>query len=512
MTLTIPLLDGELWWGGAVADASAMPFHAGTRHSRDLAHHSGALGHEGGQQNQSAPVLVSSGGRYVASSSPFVFTFDGGVLSVVGGDVVLGETGGTLRDAYREASATFFPPSGATPARELFTGPQYNTWIEMPFTPTQESVLAYVRRMLDDGMPPGVVMIDDCWAVDYGVWSFDLARFPDPRGMVEQLHAWGCRVMLWVVPFVSADSFVFRTLEAAGLLIRDASGGTAVRRWWNGFSALLDLSNPASVSWLCDRLDALVELGVDGFKFDAGDLDHYRDDDVTVGGYSPVEMCEAWARVGLRYPFNEYRACWRMGGQGLAQRLHDRPPSWGSDGIAGLVPALVTQGLIGLAYSCPDMVGGGELDAMAGVVDQELFVRYAQVAALSPMMQFSLSPSRVLDEERRAAVMRALELRAQLRDEVVRLVDEAAATGEPVVRAMGYHEPELAGVTDQFFLGADVVVAPVVERGARTRTVQVPAGEWVLDDGTALSGPGSVELEVPLERVPVLRRAATTGR
>jgi DNA/RNA-binding domain of Phe-tRNA-synthetase-like protein len=52
-------------------------------------------------------------------------------------------------------------------------------------------------------------------------------------------------------------------------------------------------------------------------------------------------MCEAWARVGLRYPFNEYRACWRLGGQPLGQRLQDKPPRRDAEGIGSLVPQLL---------------------------------------------------------------------------------------------------------------------------------------------------------------------------
>ena len=72
------------------------------------------------------------------------------------------------------------------------------------------------------------------------------------------------------------------------------------------------------------------EHGVDGFKFDGGDLRDYRTDDVSRGRRGAAGQCEAWARLGVDYPFNEYRACWKMGGQPLAQRLHDKPPTWGA--------------------------------------------------------------------------------------------------------------------------------------------------------------------------------------
>ncbi|HKG49596.1 MAG TPA: glycoside hydrolase family 31 protein [Actinomycetales bacterium] len=509
--LDVRLERGECWWGGAVADGRQMPF--GDRpHARDLARTAGAAHDALTGANQSAPLLLSSTGRVVWSERPFAYAFDDGRLRVTGRDVVLGRGGASLSEGFRAASSRFFPASGRAPSRELFTGPQYNTWIQMPYSPTQEGVLAYTRQLLDDGMPAGVVMIDDCWSPDYGTWHFDPARFPDPGAMVERLHTWGCSLMLWVVPFVSPDSATFRRLEGRGLLLRDRNGETAVRRWWNGYSALLDVTNPQTVEWFWGELDALVaETGVDGFKFDAGDLRDYRPDDRTAAGVEPVDLCEAWARLGLRYPFNEYRACWKMGGQPLAQRLHDKPPAWGPEGIESLIPELIAQGLIGHPFTCADMIGGGELGAVsrAGAVDQEFFVRYAQVAALAPMMQFSLSPARVLDDHHRAAVARAVQIRQDLMPLLLDLVDHAARTGEPILRPMAYHAAGTEAVTNQFFLGPDLVVAPVLHRGATTREVQLPGGTWQSDDGSLVHGPTTITVTTRLDRIPRFRRRPT---
>src|SRR3954452_4628442 len=506
--LDVSLEVDEGWWGGAVADGRHMPL--GNRpHARDLARSAGAVEDELAGGNQSAPLVLSSTGRVVWSERPFAYAFNEGRLRVTGREVVLARAGSSLRSALRAASSRFFPASGLAPARELFTGPQYNTWIQMPYTPTQAGVPAYTRQLFDDGLPAGVVMVDDCWSPDYGTWQFDPVRFPDPAGMVKQLHAWGCPLMLWVVPFVSTDSSTFRTLEQRGLLLRDRNGETAVRRWWNGYSALLDVTNPRTVEWFCGELDALVaETGVDGFKFDAGDLRDYRPDDQPAAGAEPVDLCEAWARIGLRYPFNEYRACWKMGGQPLAQRLHDKPPAWGPEGIESLIPELVAQGLLGHPFTCPDMIGGGELGAVsrAGAVDQEFFVRYAQVAALAPMMQFSLSPARVLDDHHRAAVADAVQIRQELLPLLLDLVDQASRTGEPILRPMAYHAPGMEAVSDQFFLGPDLVVAPVVRQGATTREVRLPGGTWQSDDGSLVQGPTTVTVATPLHRIPRFSR------
>lgn len=509
--LSVDLLPGEHWWGGAVADGQLMPFGSPTSHRRDLATNAGHADHPTAGANQSAPLLVSTEGRVIWSEKPFTLAIGDGCVSAETEQLTAPElrraADRTLRGGYRLASAEYFPPSGDAPAREMFTGPQYSTWIELPYTPTQAGVLSYAKALLSAGFPPGVLMIDDRWSVDYGDWRFDAGLFPDPAAMVDELHSLGFSVMLWLVPFVSPDSPPFRDLRARGLLLEDSAGSVIVREWWNGFSALLDTTNPAAMAWLGHRLAELQDsFGVDGFKFDAGDLRDYRPDDKPAAGSGPVELCEAYARFGSGYPFNEFRACWKMGGTALAQRLHDKPPTWDDAGLLSLVPEGIAQGLMGHAFTCADMVGGGELSAFAPgtPVDQEQFVRYAQCAALFPMLQFSIAPARVLDEEHLAAVLGAVALRQEFLPLILDLVDHAARTGEPIIRALEYHFPGYSGVTDQFLLGDSVLVAPILEQGATSKRVVLPPGDWAATDGTVYPR-GTHDLPAGLASFPVFR-------
>ena len=225
---------------------------------------------------------------------------------------------------------------------------------------------------------------------------------------------------------------------------------------------------------------------------------------------SPVEMCQNLARVGLRYPFNEFRTCWNMAGQPLGQRLADKPPMWGLLGLGSLIPEMLAQSMMGYAIVCPDMIGGGEINAMEdqSSVDQEFFVRYAQLAALSPMMQFSVLPSRVLDETHYRAVRNAVETREQMMPVILGLAEESTRSGEPVIRPLAYEDASLADVTDQFMLGSDYVVAPVLEKGATVRSVTLPDGSWqqLGTEGDPIGGRQTITVPVTLETLPVFER------
>jgi len=507
-SLELELLPGEYWWGGIVPDGVKMPFGGGMEAERDM--HASLLG------NQGSPLLLSSKGRAVWSEGTFGFriTPDKLIVEKAENELHFDDSKSNLAEAFRHAASLYFPADGRCPEALFFTAPQYNTWIEMTYEPTQDKTIAYAESVLANGMPPGVIMIDDNWMQDYGNWTFHSERFPDPRAMTDKLHELGFKVMLWTCPFVSPDSASFRYLEKRGCLLRDETGATAIRRWWNGFSAVLDCTNPDAVEWYNGQLHTLMDrYGIDGFKFDAGDPEFYRLSDKSAEPRHPNGHCEAWAKIGLDYPFNEFRACWKSAGKPLVQRLSDKSHSWGNDGLASLIPNGLAQGLLGYAFTCPDMIGGGQVGDVLNEdftvrkhveLDQELFVRYAQCSALFPMMQFSAAPWRVLDKEHLELNVEAARLHAEYGEEIMALARHAAETGEPIIRHMAYVFPEggYEHVRDQFMLGGRTLVAPVLTKGAASRSIALPPGIWRGDDGNIVEGPCVFETATPLSRLP----------
>ncbi len=498
--LAVDILPQEHWWVGITNQGHLFPAEDG--YSADLTNFA--------YENQAQPLLVSNLGRYIWSEEPFKIAVSGGKLRLekASGVFVQGRSGSTLKEAYLGASTRFFPPTGTKPDISLFLQPQYNTWIELLYDQNQADVMKYAHSIIDNGFPPGVIMIDDNWQEDYGVWEFRHERFPDPKGMVDELHAMGFKVMVWVCPFVSPDSQVYRELRDKDLLLKDETGRPKAVHWWNGQSAVLDLTNPAANDWFIGVLTSLQErYGIDGFKLDAGDPEYYVD----VFGKTNVDgntHSELFAKIGLEFPLNEYRATWKMGGQPLVQRLRDKGHSW--EDLQTLVPHILVQGLAGYAFTCPDMIGGGLMGSFINLekVDQELMVRSAQTHALMPMMQFSVAPWRVVNEENLQAIKDAIAIRAQFIPMIVELADHAAKTGEPIVRYMEYEFPGngYASVIDQFMLGSDVLVAPVMVSGQRKRDVKIPPGTWKDADGKSFKGPSVVTIGAELDELIWLKR------
>lgn len=500
-TTEIPFLQDEYWWGGVVAYGSQMPY------LKPVKEFNLALQNN---NNQVVPLFVSSKGRFIWSDQPFWFEIKDNTLMVKSEyeKIEIQQGGETLREGYKTACQKHFPPSGTLPDELFFTMPQYNTWIELMYNQNQDDILKYAQSIIDNGFPPGVLMIDDNWQKYYGNFEFRPEKFSDPKGMIKKLHDMGFKVMIWICPFVSADSQEYRYLMQKGYLTKKKDSWTpAIINWWNGQSACYDLTNPEAYKHYVGILKKMQEeYGVDGFKLDAGDnsfynpkyIDSYKKDATS------VDHTLAWAKIGLEFPFNEYRAGWKMGGQPLVQRLGDKNYSWNA--VRSLVPEMIAAGLLGYAYTCPDMIGGGQFSSFLNIgdkdFDQKLIVRSAQVHTLMPMMQFSVAPWRILDKENLQIVRDAAILHQKFGDYIINYARESSKSGEPIVRHMEYSFPNegFAECKDQFMLGDKYMIAPVVT-AEDTRNIKLPKGRWRDDLGKTYKGGQTISMTIPLNRL-----------
>ena len=444
-------LPNEKWYGAYTAkaycntplkDLSFQPYEMNEK-KKDL--------QTDNRGNQAVPLLVSNKGRYVWSNEPFAFELKEGTLMIYTDyeKVEAIASGNTLREAYVAAKDKHFPASGKTPNALMFKTPQYNTWIELGNDQTQAAIKKYADDVLANDFPTGVFMIDDNWSNYRGNFDFNLATFPDAKGLIEYLHSKNFRIMLWVTPFVSPDSKEYKELlQLDALVLKKDSKEPAIIKWWNGYSACLDFTKPAAIDWMRKKLKNLQEnFGVDGFKFDAADFDfyikgspNYPNEATNTPGPIQAEM---FGKLGAEFDFNEFRAGWKNGNQPLAQRLQDKKYSW--DDLKLLVPDMLSAGIIGHPFTCPDMIGGGLRSNFENIdyskFDQQLMIRSAQLQALMPMMQFSVAPWRVLDTMHFRICREAAWLHAKMGGYIYQLAQQAAKDGEPIVRHMEYAFP-----------------------------------------------------------------------
>lgn len=503
--MTVEILENEYWYGGATEFGVKMPFGKGSSFTLDL-------NNPGGFGDQSSPLLLSSKGRYICAAQPFKAVFGNGKIEF-NCEVEVVDGFKTLKGAQAAAAKRFFELGGKTPNLLFMQKPQFNTWIELRYNQNQRDIISYARSLLDGGMDGGVFMIDEGWAPEYGDFDFDGRKFSDPKAMVKELHGMGFKVMLWVTPYISPDGYAFREIMKADerMLLHDGEGNLALRKWWNGYSCVLDLTYAGACEWYKAKLDGTIKkYGVDGFKFDGGNAYMYRRSDKAAVPGEPCEHTRAFDKFCAQYEFNELRLVYDCPGQPIICRLVDKKPDWEEKGLAAIVPNTLIQGLLGYYYCCPDMIGGGVASAFDGVasVDEELYLRWLAASVLCPMMQFSMSPKRILSPDSFAKAVSLTALHMKYADKIVELAKNAAVTGEPIVRMMEYEFPGegMERVMDQFMLGDDTLVAPVTERGALTRTVALPRGRWQNSDGTIIDGGACVRMSSPLGSLIILTK------
>jgi alpha-glucosidase (family GH31 glycosyl hydrolase) len=405
----------------------------------------------------------------------------------------------------------------STPPAEYFRLPIYTTWVEHKTSVSQQKVLEFARAIRSNKLPCGVIEIDDKWESRYGDMAFDSSKFPDPKAMNDELHKMGMKVTLWVHPFVNVDSRTYAEPRFRELLVKDLRGEPGLMKWWQGVAAAWDMSNPKAAAEFRARLDGLMKrYGFDGFKFDGGDINLLPQDIQTAGHISRFEYPDIYNReAAAHYGWEETRVGVYSQPLGVVQRLIDKQSVWGlENGLEAIVPEAITVSMRGFFYVMPDMVGGNEYDGDKAT--PELLVRWAQASALMPLLQFSVGPWHFDDETVRLA-REASELHLKYAPYIVDLAQAAPKTGKPILRPVWYNFPadtEALGISDQFMVGEDLLVAPVMKRGARSRDLYLPAGSWrdaktgqVTDGGRWLRN-----YPAPLDTLPLFVRESTKAQ
>jgi alpha-glucosidase (family GH31 glycosyl hydrolase) len=276
--------------------------------------------------------------------------------------------------------------------------------------------------------------------------------------------------------------------------------------------AVWDFTNPAAAAEFRRRLVRLQRLyGIDGFKFDAGEANLVPRDLRTLVPITPSQYADYYNREAVAYfPYSESRVGVLSQPTGIVQRLQDKQSSWSArNGLAAMIGQVFTVSLRGFFHVMPDIVGGNEYTREP--ISKELLVRWAQASALLPLIQYSKGPWHY-DEETQSLVRAASELHIKFSPYIYRLAEKGRSSGEPIVAPLWYHAPgdrQTFEIVDQFMLGPDVVVAPVLVKDAGARDIYLPAGEWKdYHSGKTISGSQWLRgYAAPLDRLPIFLKA-----
>ncbi len=402
-----------------------------------------------------------------------VFTFKGNALNL---KFSFSEN---VITAYQNLVQHFGHPT-EIPPESLFEKPTWTTWARYKTAIDQNIVLQYADDIIKNDYPYNVIEIDDRWQIYYGDLGFDPKRFPNPKQMIDQLHAKGFKVTAWVIPFLDPQSQAFADGAKNGWLVRMPDGSPYLVEWWQGHGGLLDVTDPSAVEWFFERLSRLqLETGLDGFKFDAGEACFLPSDAVTHQKIQPNEYTQIYVgAVAKHYRITEVRAGWKNQSVPIFFRQWDKTTSWGLDnGLHSVLTGILALGMAGYPFVLPDMIGGNEYEEKA---DAEMMIRWTQLNALLPSMQFSLPPWEY-GEESALICRQYAKLHTEYAPKILEIARASAENGNPIIRPIFWDTPNderALTCDDEFLLGDDILVAPVVNPNIRQRDVYIPSGQW----------------------------------
>jgi alpha-D-xyloside xylohydrolase len=495
---------------------------------------------EGGSNEVHVPVPLLIGtrgwGLFVQDPHPMTFavaTEADDLVEVTIGSGPDGADGVRLHLLAAEHPLDITAHYYATTAWPILPAPwALGPWIWRNENDDQAQVLSDAAMIRSLDLATSALWIDRPYATGVNTFDFDPLRYPDPDAMIGTLHDLGFRVALWHTPYVS------NMAEPAPLLYDEAlaSGyfppvaGLTLNNW----STPLDFTNPEAFDWWQGHIASYTQMGIEGFKLDYGEdvLPGLGDSRIEWQFYDGSDDRTMHSRYQLGYHEVYAQMLPPDGGFLLARGgtygdqanvsviwpgdLDADFSEAGTDGRVGGLPAAVSAGLsLGPSgYPCFASDTGGYRHSPPS---KETFTRWFQHTALTVVMQIGTASSDVAWEENpqngfddemlgwyRDFTRLHLRLYPYLWTHLSRVADD----GRPIMRALGLAYPELGlHPKDVYLLGDDLLVAPVVEAGATTRTLTPPPGVWVdWFSGSVVEGGVEITVDAPLAKLPLWLR------
>ncbi|MBL8160396.1 MAG: glycoside hydrolase family 31 protein [Anaerolineae bacterium] len=399
----------------------------------------------------------------------------------------------------------------------------------------QEQLHQFVTLCQQHDIPCDLFHLSSGYSMDAegrrNVFTWNRSRVPSPEDMVNDFHAAGIRLAANIKPYLLTTHPQYEQVRMAGGFIRDPdTGEPASTRFWSGGryesadGAYIDFTSAAGFNWWQQQIrTALYSFGIDAPWNDNNEFGLWDDDAVCAGFGNPLPVGLARplqtllmarasydvtreAKPGLR-PFILSRA----GTAGIQRYVQtwsgDNETSWHT------LRYNIPMGL-GLSLSGVPNIGHDVGGFSGPAPDPELFVRWVQCGIFHPRFTIhSWNTDGTVNEPWMhpsvLPIIRDLfRFRYRLLPYLYTLAFEAHQTGHPIIRPLVYHFPQDKRCQTEsfdFMLGSHLLVAPVLEPGARTRRVYLPAGTWWCDfhSGQWYMGGSEIEVPAPLEQIPL---------
>lgn len=357
----------------------------------------------------------------------------------------------------------------------------FGLWMSRITYKSEEEVREVAAKLKEHRIPCDVIHLDTGWFEENWLCNFKFShtRFDDAEKMIKDMKQEGYRICLWQLPYFTPKNEFFPELVEKKLAVLDSNGDLPTD------DAVLDFSNPETVSWYQEKIGGLLELGVSAIKADFGEAAPLS------GAYSSGKSGYTEHNLyPLRYNKAVYEIIKKVNGDGViwarsawagSQRY---PLHWGGDaentnmGMLSSLRGGLSLGACGFSYWSHD-VGG-----FVHQSPEELYERWTFMGIFTSHMRCHGAPPKepwAYSEHFLCSFRHMLELRYRLMPYIIAQSTECSEKGIPLLRAMFIEfpdDPTCQGMEDQYVFGNDILVAPLFEEN-RTRKVYLPEGKWV---------------------------------
>lgn len=359
------------------------------------------------------------------------------------------------------------------------------------------------------------------------VFNWNRSKFPDPKAFVDSYAKAGVRLVANIKPALLDDHPAFETLEERGLFLKGPDGLAAREQFWDGTGAYVDFTNPAAAAWWKENVTRqLLDLGIGSTWNDNNEYEVTNPRAMAHGFGRPFPaqemkplhtllMMRASRQAQLAHAPDETPFLVSRAG---ATGMHRYVQTWSGDNATSweTLKYNIRMGL-GLALSGVSNIGH-DVGGFAGPApDRELLLRWIGFGVFMP--RFSIhswnedgsTTEPWMFPDAVPTVQALFALRETLRADIVQALADYRERYVPAVRPIFYDfpdDPEAWADTDDYLLGRDILVTPVVEPGAVSRRVRLPLGAAWRDayTGQVHEGGAVIEVDAPMDRPPYFRR------